>query len=395
MFPMSGLRIGRVFGIDIVINASWLIIFILVGLSLGETFRYARLPLTPSYARAAQFPGGPWPWTIGFVTAVLFFGSLLLHELSHSFVAKRNGVNIHRITLFIFGGVAEMSEDVDTANTELKMAAAGPLMTFFIAGVFALLYWLAVSLHAGLILLYPLVVLVEINLYVGIFNLLPGFPLDGGRVLRAVIWKRTGDIRKATSAASIVGRIIGAGISGVGLFFVLIGQYIGGFWFIIIGYFLFRLAQTANQQTLFRLAAADTRVGDIMYTDVPVIDSSTALTTLRNHYFTSYRLPGFPVGHDGILEGVVNLDDLSRVSPAEWDTLDAGRIAVPLSPDRVVTPNTPLDKVIKLVMGGEKFLLVMQDDKVAGMLTREELVRYVNMRLKLQVSRSDKNDKGT
>jgi Zn-dependent protease/CBS domain-containing protein len=387
MFPSSGLRIARIFGIEIVVNVSWLVIFVLVGLSLGGTFADPRvmlwLPFNPAYAANAHFPSGPWPWIIGFVTAVFFFGSLLMHELSHSVVAKRNGIEIHRITLFLFGGVAEMSSDVDTANTELKMAAAGPLMTFFLAFVFALLYLLAISLHASMVLVYPLITLVEINVLVGLFNLLPGFPLDGGRVLRALIWKKTGDIRKATSAASIAGRIIGAGISVVGAYFLLRGAWLSGFWFVIIGFFLYRLAIAGYQQTLFRMAAADTSVSDIMYTDVPVVDNSTTLTTLRNHYFASYRLPVFPVGYEGHIDGIVSIDDLSKVAPAEWEILDAGRIARPVQPEQVVAPDAALDKVIKMVMGGQEFLLVMTEGRVDGMLTREEVMKYVNMRLKL------------
>jgi CBS domain-containing protein len=263
------------------------------------------------------------------------------------------------------------------------MAAAGPLMTFFLAFVFALLYLLAISLHASMVLVYPLITLVEINVLVGLFNLLPGFPLDGGRVLRALIWKKTGDIRKATSAASIAGRIIGAGISVVGAYFLLRGAWLSGFWFVIIGFFLYRLAIAGYQQTLFRMAAADTSVSDIMYTDVPVVDNSTTLTTLRNHYFASYRLPVFPVGYEGHIDGIVSIDDLSKVAPAEWEILDAGRIARPVQPEQVVAPDAALDKVIKMVMGGQEFLLVMTEGRVDGMLTREEVMKYVNMRLKL------------
>jgi len=387
MLPSSGLRVARIFGIDIVINISWLAIFVLVGVSIGATFGDPNvrlwLPLNPAYAANAHFPGGPWPWIMGFVTSAFFFASLLMHEMSHSLVARRNGIDIHRITLFIFGGVAEMSSDVDTANTELKMAAAGPLMTFFLAFIFALLYVLAISLHASLVVVYPLISLVEISLLVGVFNLLPGFPLDGGRVFRALIWKITGDMRKATSAASISGRIIGVGIALVGAYFLLRGSWLSGFWFIIIGFFIYRLAVIGYQQTLFRIAAQDTKVSDVMYTDIPIVDSSTGLTTLRNHYFASYRLPVFPVGHDERLDGIVSVDDLSKVAPSEWEILDAGRIARPIEPEQVVEPDTPLDKVIKMAMGGQEFLLVVKEGHVEGMLTREEVMKYVDMRLKL------------
>ncbi|MCG2795250.1 MAG: site-2 protease family protein [Actinomycetia bacterium] len=383
MLPSSGFKIGRVLGIDIVINFTWLLILFFVAISLGDLFRItyeetwvAGQPVT------TYFPSGAWPWVAGAVTALVFFACLLLHELAHSLVAKRNGIGIRRITLFLFGGVAEMREDVSDAGVEFRMAAAGPLASFLLAGAFYGLYRLSNSLGAGLVIVVPLYYLAVINALVGAFNLLPGFPLDGGRVLRALLWKVTGDMRKATKAASISGRVIAALIAAVGAYAVLIGDYFGGFWLILIGGFIYGLSQASYRQTLFRLAASGTVVADIMYTDVPVVDARTTLSSLRDNYFAAYRLPAFPVAERGHAWGIVTREDMASVSPAEWDLLDVGRIARPLEPDQSVPPDTGLDKIVKPLLGNRPFLMVMDEGRVHGVITKEELLRYVEMRSK-------------
>jgi Zn-dependent protease/predicted transcriptional regulator len=388
VLPSSGFKIGRIFGIEIVINFTWLFIFVLVGLSLGAIFKTPAqvfpTTLLANYLGRHPFPGGPWPWIAGFVTAAVFFACLLAHELSHSYVAKRSGVSISRITLFMFGGVAEMSEDVRSAGGEFRMAIAGPLATFVLAGVFLLLYWLAESLGAGSLLVVPLLYLFFINLAVGIFNLLPGFPLDGGRVLRSLIWKATGDLKRSTRIASVCGQVLAVGIATVGVVFLFTGNVVGGFWFVLISIFIYRLAQTSYQQTLFRLATMDTRVRDLMHTDIPTVDASVPLTSLRNNYFAAYSLPAFPVTRDGEAVGLVFKDDLSRVSLAEWDVLNAGRIARPLESINVVSPDTPLERIMKRLMRGEEFLTVVEGNQVVGMLTRDELLRHIDGRMRAQ-----------
>jgi Zn-dependent protease/CBS domain-containing protein len=387
LIPRSGLKIARIMGIDIVINPTWLLIFVLVAYLLGDTLNTPYRDFT--VIGTNSFPGGPWPWIAGILTAAVIFVCLLAHELSHSFVAKRNGISIRRITLFIFGGVAEMSEDVTDARVELKMAIAGPLMSFALGALFIGMYWLA---HLAQIpaLAAPLLLVGGFNMFVAVFNLLPGFPLDGGRVFRAAVWRSTGDLRKATRIASTGGQLVAGGLVIGGLYLLisdLTNNSFNGFWLIIIGLFLFQLARASYQQTLFRIAASDTTVSDIMYTDVPVIDAQTTLTDLRNHYFSSFSLPAFPVIDNGRLVGVVGRDDLTGVALSEWDVLNAGRIARPLSPGQAVPPETPLDRVLRTMMSTQEFLLVVEQDpeagdRVKGVLTRDELMRYVQARIK-------------
>jgi Zn-dependent protease len=381
LIPRSGLKIARILGIDIVINPTWGLIFLLVGFTMGDTLRTPYQNVTVIGDR--MFPSGPWPWIAGFITAAVIFACLLAHELSHSYIAKRSGIAINRITLFIFGGVAEMSEDVPDANVELKMAIAGPLMTFFLAAVFFSLYGLAYYSGVGPALAAPLFFVGSFNAFVGVFNLLPGFPLDGGRVLRAFLWKVTGDLRRATRVASVGGQVVAVGIAAAGLFMLVTSYQISGIWLLLIGAFLFQLSRASYQQTLLRLAAADATVSDVMYTGIPVVDARTTLTDLSNNYFPVYQLPVLPVTDNGHLVGIVSRDDLAGIAQSEWDVLNAGRVARPLSPGQVVPSDTPLDRVLRAVTDRQGFLLVVDGYQVKGILTRDALMRYVEARVNL------------
>lgn len=381
MIPGGGIKVARVFGIDILVNPSWILIFLLVGVSIADILPDLRVE------GHANFPGGQWPWVFGFGMALVFFACLLLHELAHSLVAIRRGVRIRRITLFVFGGVAEMAEDVADARTELLMAIAGPLITFVLAGAFYAVYRvLASDPSRGSLWLVPLWLLAVLNLFVGVFNLLPGFPLDGGRILRAILWMITRDLRKATRAASISGQVVALGIGGWGIYTLTIGDaYIGGIWLLLIAVFVFLIARASYRQTLNRLALADTKVGDLMQGCVPTVDEHTTLTVLRTNYFGAYRLPAFPVlDGAGRFLGLVGRDDLASVNPSEWDVLDAGRLARPPGEGQVVGPDTRLDTVLPRARRSDDFLLVMSEGRVIGMLTGEELMRYIDARIKAQ-----------
>jgi Zn-dependent protease len=380
LFPRTGLKIARLLGIDIIINPTWLFIFALVGVSMGESYRMVFEGIT--LIDGNRFPQGPWSWVAGFLTAAVFFACLLAHELSHSLVARRNGIGINRITLFIFGGVAEMSKDVDSPGVEFKMAVAGPLVTFALAGSFMVLYLLAYSLDAGPVVIAPLFYLTSFNLFVGLFNILPGFPLDGGRILRAAIWKATGDLKKATRIASIGGQAVAVLVVGGGVYFMIAESPLSGIWLLVIGLFIFQLSRSAYRQTLLKLATADVSVGDIMLTGVPAVDASTSLTDLVNHYFSAYDLPVLPVTSAGAPVGVVAREDLARIDRSEWDLLNAGRVARPLSDETVVSPGTRLDEVLKTMLSRLEYLLVIEDGELRGILTRGQLTRYIDSRIK-------------
>lgn len=375
MFPRGGIKIARLLGIDILINPTWLLIFVLVGVSLTEA-------LQATSFRGRDFPPGALAWVFGFATAAVFFACLLAHELSHSLVAMRSGLRINRITLFLFGGVAEMSEDVPDAGTELKMAAAGPLMSLALAGAFYGLYRLVASLPSSdVVWVAPLYFLFYINAFVALFNLLPGFPLDGGRVLRAIIWKVTGDLRKATRAASAGGQVVAVLLVGLGIYMTAVGQ-LGGLWLVLIAVFIFQLSRASYRQTLYRVAVADTRVRDLMQPPIPAVDGETSLTALMAQYFNVYHLPAFPVVDvNGLVTGIVDRDDLAAVNPSEWDVLDAARVARPLDEEMVVDPDEGLDRVLRRATRPGSLLLVIRDGRLEGVLTADALLGYIEARV--------------
>ncbi|MBN1290136.1 MAG: site-2 protease family protein [Actinobacteria bacterium] len=379
--PSSGFKIGRIFGIDIVINITWVLILFLLAISFGELFRTYS---TDPGGFNQPFPGGIWPWAAGTVTAALFFVCLIAHELSHSLVAKRHGVEVKRITLFLFGGVAEMSGEVPDPGSEFKMAAAGPGASFVIAGLFFGLLFLASYLDLSTVILLPLRSLVELNIAVGIFNLLPGFPMDGGRILRAIIWKKTGDLKRSTRISTIVGKGLAVVMTAGGLYLLFANFTVAGIWLIFLGVFLYLLANASYKQTLYNLAAADTKVDDIMFTDVPVVDAETTLTNLRLQYFGPYRLPVLPVAVGGSVTGIVSEKDLEGVASAEWDLLNAGRISKPIPVEKTVPPGTPLTEAMKSMKSFNDFILIVKEDDILGILSKQELLNYFDMRMKLQ-----------
>src|SRR3989454_5148697 len=234
-------NIGRILGIPIRIHWTLWLVFVLIAWSLA----------TPGGYLSLTYPGldSTTYWSIGIVSALLLFVSVLLHELSHSYIAKKNGLPIARITLFFFGGVSEMTEEPKDAGLEVRMAAAGPLTSFAIAGVMGTLWLLFMLVSAPVAILAILGYGALINAVLGVFNLIPAFPLDGGRVLRGSLWKRSRNLLSATANATRVSEAISLLMMAVGLFFVVFGDFINGLWIIFLGWFIRSGAETSLRQT--------------------------------------------------------------------------------------------------------------------------------------------------
>jgi Zn-dependent protease len=252
-----------------------------------------------------EYPGQPTVdyWIVGLVATLFFFGSVLLHELSHAAVANRLGDKVDRITLFIFGGIARLSGQPKSADSELKIAGVGPLTSLAIA----LTFWLisktigqAASLWTGVFRN-----LAFINLALALFNLLPGFPLDGGRLLRAVLWKRWGDLPRATARAAQWGSRIGWGLIVLGALEIFGGALVGGIWLIFIGLFLRGAAATGYQGTVVEQTLEHVRVADIMTRDPVTLTPEISVAEAVEQYFLRYGYGGFPVVSDGRVVGVL------------------------------------------------------------------------------------------
>ena len=357
-------------GIAVELNVSWILILLLV------TWTFAGGYIPENYPGLFSAAGR---WILGFVTALFLFASILLHEFSHSIVAVRNGLPIRRITLFMFGGVAQMEREAHDPLVELRMAAAGPLMTLVLAALF-----FGVSLVSGAI---PAVYvlsrsLADINLGVLIFNLVPGFPLDGGRILRSLIWWRTGNLTRATRIASRMGGFFAMLLMALGLFaFAWYGSIVGGMWLIFIGFFLRQAARSGYVMVAFKESLRGLRVADFMRDDHTVVARSTGLATLVDDYFLGGHASSFPVVEEGRLVGIVSLSDLKGIPRGEWEGMTVGEVMNRSVPPRALRRLDPAERLVGLVFGrsGDRLPVVDENGMVIGIVTRRDVLQTIDV----------------
>jgi Zn-dependent protease/CBS domain-containing protein len=383
----SGFHLIRIAGIDVRVDWSLLIIFLLIFNSLA-------IGLFPAWHP-------DWTWSLTWLTALgaalLFFASVLVHELAHALVGKRMGVVISRITLFIFGGIAHVEREPGKWRSELWMAAAGPAMSFVvgfaclaIAGVLAGPLEMDADEPAELFAaLGPvptlLVWLGQVNIILAAFNLVPGFPLDGGRVLRALLWAYTGDLRRATRWASMGGQgfawvLIGIGFAMmVGLRVPFFGAgLVNGLWLAFIGWFLNNAALLSYRQLLAREALQDVPVSKLMMTRFETTAPDTALRALIDEQMLRTGQHAFPVVEHGALRGIVCLRDIQRLDPAKRMTArvkDVMTLAEPLV--RVRPDDDAYDALMLLAREGVNQLLVVEGEALRGMLRREDVLSWL------------------
>ncbi len=366
MFDVPTVKIGRVFGIPVEIDLSWFVIFGLVSFSLATTV----FPQIEASRGASAWVYG----SVGAITALLFFASILAHELCHSLVARATGGGVERITLFIFGGVAQMDDEPESAGREFLMAAAGPGMNLVISAVAFGGYSLAWAQGAPWWIWAPLEYLSGINVLVALFNLLPGFPLDGGRVLRSMLWGATGDLLKATRWASRAGQFIGWGMVTMAVLGVVQGD-VGYIWFGLVGWFVANLAGQAYRQQLLRARAQAVRVIDIMTPAPEYVPGDATLDALVHDRLLGGRHSRYPVIHEGSIVGLVTLADVKAVDRADWPYVrtidvtnrDLGALVVPQ--DASVASVIP-----RLAGDSPGALIVAGDGRLAGIITRADVI---------------------
>ncbi len=376
MLPKTGLRIVRFRGIDVFLHWSWFIIFGVLVWALLEFFRIN--VSAPEFVRVL----------CALLTALLFFSSVLLHELSHSIVANRNGIPIGRITLFVFGGVAQMEKDVPNPRVELKMALAGPACSFLLGVVFGGLSF-ALDRAGAHTLSFSLAILSVVNIGMGTFNLIPGFPLDGGRVFRSALWQRSGDLERATRIASRMGVAMGTGMAGGGLILVLIdlfskdrGTALTGVWLFLIGVFLISAAAGSYRQARIRNAIEHIRVADVMRAPLAV-DGVTTLEEVAQTYLR--KSPDQPVAilRMGRLAGRLDTTAMSRIPVVAWTATPAESALAPVAEEETIGPAASLAEAFwVLTRRGLHFLWVIEDGRLMGVLSRKDLRGLVSMRLR-------------
>lgn len=372
--PIRGIRLFRIFGIQIAIDYSWFVIFFLLLWSLSAGYFPQRYP---GYSSQAY-------WLSGLFATFLFFASVLIHELSHSVVALRSGLKISSITLFIFGGVSNMTEEPRSPGNEFKMAIAGPASSFVLAGIF----WLIRTAIAGNqppILVAIFSYLAYINLALGIFNLIPGFPLDGGRVFRSIMWKRQHSLKKATKTASEIGKGFAYGLMFLGGMQIIGGFLIGGLWFIFIGLFLRSAAEGSYRELVVRQFLDSVKIKDVMIKDFVSVDANMSVQKLISDYFLKYGYGGFPVEKNGRILGIVSLKDVTGVPEDRQAGTKVEDIMKPLDPEYEIAPEDSLTHaLLKMQSEGLGRLMVAEDSKVTGMITRTGLFRFLEMKNILQ-----------
>jgi Zn-dependent protease/CBS domain-containing protein len=366
--------IGTIAGIKIALHPTWLIIALLITLTLGAGDLPSRFPGWPPLAYAA----------LGAGVAILFFASVLAHELSHALVARRFGIGVRDITLFIFGGAATMERDAETPREEALVSLAGPACSLVIAAALIGLSALIQHSHVGIIAGW----LGVLNLSLALFNVIPAFPMDGGRVLRAVLWRWRGDRFLATRGAAAVGRAFGYLLIVIGVWWALVGS-LGNVWLALIGWFISNAAGATVTQMSIQRSMAGIRVRDVMDAQPASISPNTSVEDLVNERLARGESRSFLVRHDdGGLAGIVTLSDVQRVARDDWPAARVTDIMTRYDKLARIGPDDQLEKALEVLQEQEvNQLPVVEPDgrTVVGLLTRAGILRLVDTRLKLGV----------
>ncbi len=368
----GNIRVGKIFGIPVEINVSWLLILLLVTWTVADGY------LKPNFKDMAALDR----WLLGAVAALLLFASILLHELMHSVVAVRNGLPVKRITLFMFGGVAQMSEEPRTAGIEFKMALAGPLASLILAALFYLIYVVLTRAGTGEVAAALFMYMGLINFMILIFNMVPGFPLDGGRVLRSIIWHITGNVTKATYITSRIGKAFAIFLIVMGALSAITGNLVGGIWLVFIGFFLQQAADSGYYQVMMRKGLEGHFVWEVMQTDVVTVDADTPIDAAVHDYFMKYRFNSFPVLENGRLAGMLTTHDLKAIPREEWyhryvrEIMETGPVEHALGPDE-----TAFTALVKIAQDGMGRLPVVQDGKIVGIVSNRDIMKLLKLKI--------------
>jgi Zn-dependent protease/CBS domain-containing protein len=372
------IRLFRVAGIQISADWSWFIVLALVTWSLSNTF--------PTEEAGVPGLSPPTYWLMGLVGALLLFASIVLHELGHALTAQRLGVPIRGITLFIFGGVAEMSDEPPTAKAEFLVAIAGPVVSVVLGvGVLGLA-------AAGGVAGWPAPVVAvativgTINLVLVVFNMIPAFPLDGGRVLRSALWQWKGNLRWATKVSSRIGSFLGLALIGLGVAMAIgTGELVSGMWFALIGLFVRSAARMSYQQLLLRRALEGEPVSRFMHGEPIVVPRAISVADLVRDYVYRHHYKTFPVVEGERLVGCVSTRDVRELPREEWERQTVGALAEKCSPENTVPPELDAMKALSLMnRTGRSRLLVADGDRLLGIISLKDLLKFFSLKMELE-----------
>ncbi|MGO8949890.1 MAG: site-2 protease family protein [Ktedonobacterales bacterium] len=373
----TSFSIGKIAGIEIDINWSWLIIFVLLTVSLAIGW----FPFAVPHQSQAEY------WLASVLTVLLFFASVLAHELAHSLVARARGLPVSHITLFIFGGVSNIEREPDSPGVEFQMAFVGPLTSLVLGGLSLLVAVLIghVSTLLGAVFGY----LGLINILLGVFNLLPGFPLDGGRVLRSIIWRITGSLSTATRWAADVGQAIGYLMILAGIWLFFNGDVLDGLWLGFIALFLLQAGQAESAQVTLETKAAGVTVGQVMSPVPPSAPPQHSIQQTVDEYLLHTGQRVVPVIQDELLVGMVTIHDIRAVPRDQWQVVTLGQIMTPLAKLHSVSPNQPLIEALKALQQDRvEQLPVLDGGRIVGMIEMESVMKWMDLRHGLGLDRT-------
>ena len=363
------IRVARVFGFEINVHWSWFFIFFLV----TATFATVRLEdYFPDWTSSRR-------WVVGAFIALIFFLSILLHEMSHSLIARRYGIPVSSITLFIFGGVSNLEKEPDNARQEFWIAIVGPLMSFLIAGVLGAGYFLLDDVESGVSDVCGN--LAVINLAIGAFNLVPGFPLDGGRVLRSLFWAQKRSILDATRLASMIGQYVAYGIMGVGVVLFLAFDFVTGIWFFLIGNFLRNASAASYQQLFMETVIKGVPAASVARHDYTPVSPEVLISSLVDEHVLGGAGRCFPVMAGEELLGLVTLTDVRKVPRDQWSSVTVYRAMTPFSRLIIAGPKDDLTKVLQDMTAADVNQIPIVDGRLMrGLIHRSDAMRYIQVR---------------
>jgi Zn-dependent protease/CBS domain-containing protein len=367
-------KIGSIFSVPVRLHFTLILAVLLIAWTLAASFMPAEYPGLSSI----QY------WVIGVIGAIGLFASVLIHELSHSYVAEKNGLPVKQIVLFIFGGVSEIEEEPKDPGLEFKMAFVGPASSFAIGIVLYLAWFLLSASDLSPLIIAPMEYLGMINLLLGGFNLLPAFPIDGGRVLRAVLWKRKNNFIGATKTATRVGVAFSYLFIFGGLALIFFGSLINGVWFMLIGWFLKNGAESSLKQTVVSEALAGVALRDIMTRDVHTVDPDTSVKDVLETRFLQDKHGGFPVEKDSKLLGLITLEDIRKSPREKWSEIKVGDVMTTCEKLKCASPDEPaVDAFMKMSKQDIGRLPVQEDGKLVGIVTRSDILHAIRVRTEL------------
>jgi Zn-dependent protease/CBS domain-containing protein len=368
----SHIKLGRIFGIEIGLHYSWFLIAILIAFSLGPYFHR----IQPYSSEAAV-------WTAAIVTAILFFVCLLLHELAHSIVAKSHHLRVRAITLFALGGVSQIESEAPNASTEFWIAIVGPMTSavigFICVGLALVAGWspkVNPLNPAAAVLLW----LGYINIALAVFNMIPGFPLDGGRVLRAIIWWIDRSPERSTRVAARMGQVVALLFILFGIFWFFTADNFGGLWIALIGWFLLEAARSSSVQADVMISLHGRKVGDIMERNCGTVPGHITVREFVDEILVHNTSPCFYVAQDGHIAGLLTPADLAKISREEWTQTSVQSVMLPLNRVRAVPSEMPAVDAVEL-MGRENLteLAVVDNGKLQGIFSRVQVLRFLQI----------------